>query len=68
MKYYTEETIIAALKDYISGVPTAEVCQKYSISSPHTFSAWRRNAGVDKRMAIDWVKIKKALIVVAEVE
>lgn len=43
-KRFTEEQIIAALKEAESGLPSAEVCRKYGISDA-TFYNWRRKFG-----------------------
>lgn len=43
-KRFTEEQIIAALKEAEGGLPTPEVCRKYGISDA-TFYTWRRKYG-----------------------
>lgn len=43
-KRFTEEQIIAALKEAESGLPTPEVCRKHGISDA-TFYNWRRKYG-----------------------
>ena len=43
-KRFTEEQIIAALKEAEAGLPTPEVCRKYGISDA-TFYNWRRKYG-----------------------
>lgn len=43
-KRFTEEQIIAALKESEGGLPSAEVCRKYGISDA-TFYNWRRKFG-----------------------
>jgi putative transposase len=43
-KRFTEEQIIAALKEAESGLPVAEVCRKHGISDA-TFYTWRRKYG-----------------------
>ena len=43
-KRFTEEQIIAALKESEGGLPTPEVCRKYGISDA-TFYNWRRKYG-----------------------
>ena len=42
---FTEEQIIAVLREQEAGVSTAEVCRKHGISSA-TFYAWRRSSAV----------------------
>jgi putative transposase len=39
-KRYTEEQIIAVLKEAQAGVPATELCRKHGISSP-TFYKWK---------------------------
>ena len=41
---FTEEQIIAILREQESGVATAEVCRKHGIS-PATFYAWKAKYG-----------------------
>jgi putative transposase len=41
---FTEEQIIAILKEQEAGVPTAEVCRKHGIVSA-TFYAWKSKFG-----------------------
>ena len=41
---FTEERIIAALREQAAWVPTAEVCRKHGISSA-TFYAWKAKFG-----------------------
>ncbi len=41
---FTEEQIIAILREQEAGVATAEVCRKYGIS-PATFYAWKAKYG-----------------------
>lgn len=41
---FTEEQIIAVLREQEAGVATAEVCRKYGISSA-TFYAWKAKFG-----------------------
>jgi len=41
---FTEEQIIAVLREQEAGVPTAEVCRKYGVSSP-TLYKWKANFG-----------------------
>ena len=41
---FTEEQIIAVLREQAAGVPTAEVCRKHGISSA-TFYAWKAKFG-----------------------
>ena len=43
-KNYSEEKIIAILKEHEAGVPTAEVCRKHNISSP-TYYKWKAKYG-----------------------
>ena len=43
-KRFTEEQIIAALKEAENGLPPKEVCRKYGISDA-TFYTWRRKFG-----------------------
>ncbi len=43
-KRFTEEQIIAGLKEAEAGLPTPEVCRKYGISDA-TFYNWRRKYG-----------------------
>ena len=43
-KRFTEEQVIAALKEAEGGLPTTEVCRKYGISDA-TFYNWRRKYG-----------------------
>lgn len=43
-KRFTEEQIIAALKEAEVGLPMAEVCRKHGISDA-TFYNWRRKYG-----------------------
>ncbi len=39
-KRYTEEQIVAILKEAAAGAKTDEICRKYSVS-PKTFYSWR---------------------------
>ena len=39
-KRYTEEQIIAVLKEAQAGIPASELCRKHGISSP-TFYKWK---------------------------
>jgi putative transposase len=41
---FTEEQIIAVLREQESGVPTAEVCRKHGVSSA-TFYKWKSKFG-----------------------
>ena len=41
---FTEEQIIAILKEQEAGVPVAELCRKHGISSP-TFYKWKAKYG-----------------------
>src|ERR1700757_2119376 len=41
---FTEEQIIAVLQEQEAGVPTAEVCRKYGVSSA-TFYKWKAKFG-----------------------
>jgi putative transposase len=41
---FTEEQVIAVLREQGAGVPTAEVCRKHGISSA-TFYKWRAKYG-----------------------
>lgn len=41
---YTQEQIIAVLKQHQAGVPTAELCRKHGISEA-TFYNWRSRYG-----------------------
>ncbi len=41
---FTEEQIIAVLKEHQAGLPVAEVCRKHGISDA-TFYAWRSKYG-----------------------
>ena len=41
---FSDEQIIAILKEHEAGVPTAELCRKHGISSA-TFYAWRKKLG-----------------------
>ena len=41
---FTEEQIIAVLREQEAGVPTAEVCRKYGVSSA-TFYKWKAKFG-----------------------
>jgi putative transposase len=41
---FSEEQIIAVLREQEAGVPTADVCRKYGISSA-TFYAWKAKFG-----------------------
>jgi putative transposase len=41
---FTEEQIIAVLREQESGVPTADVCRQHGISSA-TFYAWKAKFG-----------------------
>ena len=41
---FTEEQIIALLRDQEAGVPTAEVCRKYGVSSA-IFYKWKAKFG-----------------------
>jgi putative transposase len=41
---FTEEQIIAILREQEAGVPTAEVCRRHGISSA-TFYAWKSKFG-----------------------
>ena len=41
---FTEEQIIAILKEHEAIVPTAEVCRKHNISSP-TYYKWKAKYG-----------------------
>ena len=43
-KRFTEEQIIAALKEAEAGLPIPEVCRKYGISDA-TFYNWRKKYG-----------------------
>ena len=49
---FTEEQIIAILREQEAGVPTAEVCRKHGISSA-TFYKWKAKfGGLDERRAV----------------
>jgi putative transposase len=41
---FTEEQIIAVLREQEAGVPTVDVCRKHGISTP-TFYAWKAKYG-----------------------
>jgi putative transposase len=41
---FTEEQVIAILREQEAGAKTADVCRKHGISSP-TFSAWKAKYG-----------------------
>jgi putative transposase len=44
---FTEEQIIAILREQEAGITTAEVCRKHAISSA-TFYAWKAKYGGDR--------------------
>ena len=43
-KRYTEEQIVAILKEGQAGIPTAELCRKYGISEPTIYN-WKSKYG-----------------------
>ena len=58
---FTEEQIIAVLREQESGVSTADVCRKHGISSA-TFYAWKAKFG---GMEVSEAKLLKLLEYVA---
>jgi putative transposase len=67
-KRYSEEQIIAILKEHEAGVPTAEVCRKHSISPASFYKYKAKFGGMDvsdakrlKALEDENAKLKKLL-------
>lgn len=65
---FTEEQIIGILKEHESGVPTAEVCRKYGISSATFYKYKAKYGGMEvsgarklKALEDENAKLKKLL-------